>query len=218
MYRNVMVASAPSPQPPTPSPRYRLGIFGGSFDPVHNGHLALARACQQQAALDEIWFVPTAIQPLKHGGPQATDAQRLEMLRLATSDESSWRVCTLEIDRGGRSYTVDTLRQIHEELPEAELFFLMGADVIRDVPRWKEPDEIFSLATAVIVTRVGKPPEDAAVLKLISLLQDRPLMVEMPAQDVSSSEIRRRCAANEPIDGFVPPPVGGFIAANNLYR
>ena len=83
--------------------------------------------------------MPTAIQPLKHGGPHATDTQRVEMLRLATSDESSWRVCTLEIDRGGRSYTVDTLRQIHEELPEAQLFFLIGADALRDVPRWKEP-------------------------------------------------------------------------------
>src|SRR6187399_2468746 len=115
-----------------------LGIFGGSFDPVHNGHIALARACQQQAKLDEVWFVPTAIQPLKQHGPQAPNAARVEMLRLAIEGNDSWRVCTLEVDRGGRSYTVDTLRQLREELPEAKLFFLMGADVIRDVPRWKE--------------------------------------------------------------------------------
>src|SRR4051812_28641002 len=123
----------------------RLGIFGGSFDPVHNAHVALARACQQQARLDEVWFTPTAIQPLKHSGPQATDAQRVEMLRLAIEDEIAWRVCTLEVDRGGLSYTVETLRQVHIELPEADLFFLVGGDALRDVPRWKEPREIFRL-------------------------------------------------------------------------
>ena len=99
----------------------RLGIFGGSFDPVHRGHLELARCCQRQAALDEVWFVPTAVQPLKRGGPTATDAHRLEMLRLAIDNASrepggppprlTWPVSTLEIDRGGLSYTVDTLRQ-----------------------------------------------------------------------------------------------------------
>src|SRR5262245_9119473 len=139
----------------------RLGIFGGSFDPIHNGHLALARACQSAATLDEIWFTPTAVQPLKRKGPQATDAQRLEMLKLALEENESlssepgrprprsapptnWRTCTLEIDRGGLSYTIDTLRQIHTELPEAELFFLMGADAVREVPRWKEPKQIFA--------------------------------------------------------------------------
>src|SRR5688572_13442833 len=128
----------------------RLGIFGGSFDPVHNGHLALARACYDQVALDNLWFMPTAIQPLKHRGPQATSTQRIEMLNLAIESEfneqltsskprPNYRVCTLEIDRGGFSYTVDTLTQIHEELPDAELFFMMGADALRDVPNWKEP-------------------------------------------------------------------------------
>src|SRR4051812_28047581 len=114
----------------------RLGIFGGSFDPVHNGHLALAHACQSRAALDEVWFTPTAIQPLKYQGPHATDAQRIEMLNLAIDSEPSepdhprpaqtWRICTLEVDRGGLSYTVDTLRQLHEELVNARLFFLIG--------------------------------------------------------------------------------------------
>src|SRR4051812_2585438 len=86
-------------------PLMRLGIFGGSFDPVHNGHLALARACQRQVGLDEVWFMPTAVQPLKAHGPHAVDTNRVEMLRLATGDEPAWRVCTLEVERGGRSYT-----------------------------------------------------------------------------------------------------------------
>src|SRR6476659_1278190 len=138
----------------------RLGIYGGSFDPVHNAHLTIARSCQKQAGLDEVWFTPTAIQPLKHRGPHATNAQRVEMLRLVIADEPSWRVCTLEIDRGGFSYTVDTLRQIHDELPEAELYFPIGGDALRDVPQWKEPCEIFRLATPLVVGRAGRPAPD----------------------------------------------------------
>jgi nicotinate-nucleotide adenylyltransferase len=205
----------------------RLGIFGGSFDPVHNGHLALARACQQQAALDEVWFTPAAIQPLKHDGPHATDAQRAEMLNLAIEGEGnepgrprprqSWRVCTLEIDRGGFSYTVDTLRQIHVELPDARLFFLMGADAVRDAPRWKEPREIFGLATPLVVRRAGEPEPDLAALAPLCTQETQPQRVEMPAVDISSSEIRRRIAENEPIDELVPASVAEYIARHSLY-
>jgi nicotinate-nucleotide adenylyltransferase len=206
-----------------------LGIFGGSFDPVHNGHLALARACHEQAALDEVWFTPTAIQPLKHGGPRATGAQRVAMLRLAIDSHQSepgrprlrrdaWRACTLEIERGGFSYTVDTLRQLHTELPEAKLFFMIGADAVRDVPHWKEPAEIFRLATPLVVRRAGQPDPDFTALKPLCTADTQPRLVEMPSIDVSSSEIRRRCAAGESIDGFVPDAVRQYIAEHGLYR
>lgn len=211
----------------------RLGIFGGSFDPVHNGHLALARACQQQADLDEIWFTPAAIQPLKGAGPHASDRQREEMLNLAiesqnesaalaASDDSpkqaTWRTCTLEIDRGGRSYTVETLRQIHEELPDAELYFLLGADAARDVPRWFEPATIFRLATPLIARRAGEPAPNLAALSALCPTQRPPRLVEMPPVYVSSSEIRRRIRAGEPIDDLVPVAVGNYIAQHSLYR
>ena len=195
----------------------RLGIFGGSFDPVHNGHLALARACQQQAALDEVWFVPTAIQTLKQGGPQATDAQRVEMLRLAIGDESSWRVCTLEIDRGGRSYTVDTLRQIHEELPETELFFLIGSDALRDVPRWKEPSEIFRMAMPLVVHRAGEPQPDFESLESLCISDKRLQRIEMLPNLASSTEIRRRLASGQKFDELVPKAVADYIATNSIY-
>lgn len=195
-----------------------LGIFGGSFDPVHNGHLALARACQRQAGLDEILFMPTATQPLKQKGPHATDAERLEMLRLATGDEPSWRVCTIEIDRGGLSYTVDTLRHLNEELPEAALYFLIGSDALRDVARWKEPREIFRLATPLVVHRAGEPEPDLAELKSLCTPVTQPRRIEMPAMDVSSTEIRRRLAAYGSIDGLAPPAVVKYIAANKLYH
>jgi nicotinate-nucleotide adenylyltransferase len=195
----------------------RLGIFGGSFDPVHNAHLALARACQQQAELDEVWFTPTAIQPLKQQGPCATDRQRLEMLRIAIRDEPCWRVCSIEIDRGGFSYTVDTLWQIYEELPEAELFFLIGADALHDADKWKEPREIFRLATPLVVCRPGQPAPDLEQLNLLCTAATSPQLIEMPAMDVSSSEIRRRASAGEPIDDLVPDAVAEFIARQRLY-
>jgi len=206
----------------------RLGILGGSFDPVHNGHLALARTCHKQAALDEVWFTPTAIQPLKQHGPHATDVQRVEMLQLAIDAEPSeldrprpptaWRVCTLEIGRGGYSYTVDTLRQLHTELPEARLFFMIGADVVRDVPLWKEPAEIFRLSTPLVAHRAGQPTPELAAIAPFCTSQTQPRLIEMPAIDISSSEIRRRIAANETIQGMLPDAVANYIAQNNLYR
>jgi nicotinate-nucleotide adenylyltransferase len=206
----------------------RLGIFGGSFDPVHNGHLAFARACYEQAALDELWLTPTAIQPLKHRGAHATSAERIEMLNLAIESEFSepgrprprpiFRVCTLEIDRGGFSYTVDTLRQIHEELPEAELFFLMGADTLRDVPTWKEPSEIFRLSTPLVVRRAGQPEPNLSDLKRLCAMDTQPRLIQMPAIDVSSSEIRRRIAAGQPVQQLIPPAIEEFITRRGLYR
>ena len=196
----------------------RLGIYGGSFDPVHNAHLAVARACQQQARLDEIWFTPTALQPLKQHGPQASDAERIEMLRLAAEAEPSWRVFTMEIDRGGLSYTVDTLRQLSEELPDDELSFLMGADALLDVPKWREPEIMFSLATPLVVRRAGHPGPDLSELTKLCVPEHQPELIELPAMDVSSSDIRRRIATGEPIDHLVPPAVGAYIHKQGLYR
>jgi nicotinate-nucleotide adenylyltransferase len=241
-----MSTPGPSPQPPGSN----LGIFGGSFDPVHLGHLELARACHEQAGLDEVWFTPTAIQPLKHGGPQASNAHRIEMLQLAIESYSTnanepsrggstgapgdrllpgtgsaeirprfdWRVCTLEIDRGGYSYTVDTLRRIHEELPDAKLFFLMGADALRDVPTWKEPTEIFRLAKPLVVARAGEPAPDLSAIAPLCPAENPPQHVAMPPINISSSEIRRRIAAGETLQGLLPQAVADYIERHGLYR
>jgi len=196
----------------------RLGIYGGSFDPVHDGHLALARACQRQAALDEVWFTPTAVQPLKQKGPHATDAERVAMLQLAINSEPAWRICKLEIERGGVSYTVDTLRQLHEELPEAVLFFLMGADAVADVPHWREPTETFRLATPLVVRRAGEPDPDLAALRNVCAANKQPRLIEMPPVAASSTEIRRRAATGEPLDDLVPPAIAAYITFHKLYR
>jgi len=196
----------------------RLGIFGGSFDPVHNAHLAVARACQQQASLDAIWFTLTAIQPLKQHGPQATNEERVEMLHLAIDGEQSWRVCTLEVDRGGRSYSVDTLRRIREELPGAELFFPMGADAAREAPRWREPDEIFRLAMPLVVRRAGEAEPELTALKMLCPADHQPQLIEMASYNISSSEIRRRIMAGEALEELVPVSVARYIVEHALYR
>lgn len=207
----------------------RIGIYGGSFDPVHRGHLTLARACQEQASLDEVWFTPTAVQPLKRHGPHATDGQRVAMLELAIDSDRSepgrprprsiaWRVCTLEIERGGFSYTIDTLRQLHTELPEAELFFMIGADASRDIPRWKDPVGIFQLATPLIVRRAGEPEPDLDAIAQLCSATHQPKIVEMQPVDVSSSDIRRRIAAGESIENMVPGAVAQYIAEHTIYR
>jgi nicotinate-nucleotide adenylyltransferase len=196
----------------------RIGILGGSFDPVHIGHLALAHACQEQAALDEVWFTPAATQPLKHAGPHASDADRIEMLRLAIAGEPRWKICELELDRGGLSYSVDTLRTIRAGSPGDGLFFLMGADTLADVPHWKQPADVFRLATPLVVRRAGQPPPDLSVLAGFCTKQNRPRLIEMPAVDVSSTEIRRRAAAGEPIDELVPPTVASYINGRGVYR
>jgi nicotinate-nucleotide adenylyltransferase len=196
----------------------RLGIFGGSFDPVHVGHLALARACQHHAALDEVWFMPVSVQPLKHRGPHATNEHRIEMLRLATKTDPTWRVCTIETDRGGLSYSVDTLRQIHEQLPEASLFFLVGADTLRDVARWKEPQELFRLATPLVVHRPGEPEPDLSSLATLCSAENKPRTIDIPTLDVSSSNVRQCVAASKTVDELVPRAVAEYIQAHGLYR
>jgi nicotinate-nucleotide adenylyltransferase len=132
-------------------------------------------------------------------------------------NEPSWRVCTIEIDRGGFSYTVDTLRQIHEELPDAELFFLIGADALHDVAKWKEPREIFRMATPLVVCRAAQALPNVEQLKLLCTEATQAQSIEMPASGVSSSEIRRRVAAGEPIDELVPDVVAEFITRHRLY-
>ena len=130
----------------------RLGIFGGSFDPVHYGHLLLAESCREQCRLDEVWFVPAAAPPHKRSRELTAGQHRIEMLRLAVGGHAAFQVSTLEIERGGLSYTVDTLAEIQQHQPAAELFLLMGADSLVDLPSWREPDNDLSYV------RTGRRP------------------------------------------------------------
>jgi nicotinate-nucleotide adenylyltransferase len=200
----------------------RLGIFGGSFDPVHFGHLLLAECCREQARLEQVWFVPAAVSPHKRQGPAASPSQRIDMLKLATGGHDAFRVSTMEIDRGGISYTVDTLDAIHREQPDAELFFLIGADSLADLPTWQEPRRICELAIPLIVRRAGAHEPDYAVLgQLVSLERldaIRAERVEMPVIDLSASDLRRRAAAGQSLRFRTPRAVEKYIETQGLYR
>ena len=199
----------------------RLGVFGGSFDPVHFGHLELAESCLRNARLDEVWFVPTASQPLKPDGPRATAEHRLAMLELALVDRDSLSVSKLEIDRGGISYTVDTLRQICRELPTARLFLLLGADALDDLPNWREPGEICRLAIPLVVNRAEAQPVSLDALKhLVSAERVEEIKkhkVEMHDVAISSSMIRQHIAQGLDWEDLVPRQVASYIRDNRLY-
>lgn len=200
----------------------RRGVFGGSFDPVHVGHIELARLCADRAGLDVVDFVPAARQPLKRHGPRAANHHRLEMLKLALAGLPRFEPCDMELTRGGVSYTVDTLRELHDRHAGDDLFFLMGADALRDLPNWREPAEILRLARPLVVARQGEPLPDwrllAGLVDEQRLEEFRHGLITDVVAPVSSSEVRRRLAAGETVEGMLAPTVIDYIRAHGLYQ
>jgi nicotinate-nucleotide adenylyltransferase len=204
----------------------RIGVYGGSFDPVHIGHLLLAECCREQAGLDRVLFVPAATQPHKQDRRLADPQHRVDMLRLATGGHPAFDVATLEIDRGGVSYTVDTLAALKSAHPDAELCLLLGPDALAGLPTWREPRRIAELATLVAVERESLDDLRAAATtagltellgadRLATLLDRR---VRMPAIGIRASDLRAAVAAGRSIRYRTPRAVEAFIAAHGLYR
>jgi nicotinate-nucleotide adenylyltransferase len=200
----------------------RLGLFGGSFDPVHYGHLLLAESGREQLSLDQVWLIPAAVSPFKIGREQAPAKARLEMLELAIGGNEGLVASPIEIERGGVSYTLDTLAAIAREWPGAELFLLMGADSLRDLPTWREPRRILDLATPAVVRRGGSPePDFVGLAPLVSserLNEIRAVQVEMPLIELSSTDLRRRAAAGHSLRYRTPRAVEKYIESNRLYQ
>lgn len=200
----------------------RIGIFGGSFDPIHFGHLLLAETCREHCQLDEVWFVPASVPPHKTENELASDKARLEMLELATAGHEAFRVSSIELARGGVSYTVDTLLEVKRQQPDAELFLLMGADLLPDLATWREPKQICELATLLVVRRPGSPEPDFAGLsafvseKCLEEMRDRQL--KMPQIEIAGTEIRQRVADNRSIRYRTPRAVEKYIETHGLYR
>jgi nicotinate-nucleotide adenylyltransferase len=184
----------------------RVGVFGGTFDPVHVGHLAIAHAALESVPLDRVLFVLARRSPLKERGPVAGEADRLRMLELAVAGEPRFRVSRVELDRDGPSYTVETL----ERLAGADdLFLILGSDAIADFPRWKDPERIAKLATLVVAERPGAPER----------LGDTPIVrFDAPRLDISSRELRARAARGLSLRYLVPEPAWKHIEARGLYR
>jgi nicotinate-nucleotide adenylyltransferase len=186
----------------------RLGIFGGTFDPPHVGHLLVVADAFDALQLDRVVFVPAGVQPLKAGQATASPHDRLEMLRRLVGDDARFDVDPIEIERGGLSYSVDTLAAFAERHPEAQRFFLIGTDVLASFAQWREPDRVLRLATLAVMQRTGDTgPVPATAIR-----------VETRRVDVSSTEIRDRVRTGRTIRGFVPEAVAAYIAAQRLYR
>ena len=200
----------------------RLGIFGGSFDPVHYGHLLLAECCREQGRLDRVLFVPAASPPHKQDHRLSPAEARVQMLRLATGGHEAFEVSTVEIDRGGVSYTVDTLTALSEQQPEDALFFLLGSDSLHDLPHWREPGRICQLATPLVVQRPGEDAPDVSVLAPFlspeRLNEIREHRIDMPAMGISASDIRAQVAAGRSIRYRTPRAIEKYIQEQGLYR
>ena len=197
----------------------KLGLYGGTFDPVHFGHLLLAERCREELGLDEVRFIPTGDPPHKDQAGLSSGKARAEMLEFATAGNPQLVVDRRELGRPGRSYTVDTLAEVRAEFPEAELFFLMGADSLADLPGWREPGRIAELAWVVAVNRGRRPPDRAALVAgLGERVAARVLFVEMPAVDLSATDLRARAAAGKSLRYTTPPAVEAYIRDQALYR
>jgi nicotinate-nucleotide adenylyltransferase len=195
----------------------RLGVLGGTFDPMHIGHVAAAEAALECANLDEVVFVPTGNPP--HRPPaEASPLQRLEMCRLASADNPRFAVSDIEVKREGLSYTLDTLWALRGANPHAELFLVLGWDAASQLRSWHRPDEVLAIAPIVVVSRPGRDAPEEADLKSAGLDPSRIVLCPHPTPSVSGSGIRRAIAAGKSVAGLVPPAVERYIAAHHLYR
>jgi len=188
----------------------KIGLFGGSFDPVHLGHLLVAQAAVEELGLDRLFFIPAAQSPFKPENPPAPAALRLRLLRLALAGKTNYEIDELEIQRGGVSYTVDTLRDFARRFPSAQLYYLVGEDHAPKLNQWCEPEELAGLAEFIAVPRPGGRPAEFPDPFKGRILRGFPF-------DVSSSQIRARVKAGLPVEHLVPPVVAGAIHDAGLY-
>jgi nicotinate-nucleotide adenylyltransferase len=198
----------------------RLGLFGGTFDPVHYGHLLLAERCREECGLEQVAFLPAGVPPHKQSQAISSGVARAEMLELAMSGQSCFRVDRRELSKITPSFTVETLRDFRRELPEAELVFLMGADSLADFAQWRDPHEILDLAELAVVGRLGSATADLEAYRKLwgERRVDRISQVQIPRIEFSSREIRARVAARKSIRFMTPRAVESYIEQQGLYR
>lgn len=195
----------------------RLGLFGGTFDPIHLGHLILAEACREACELDKVWFVVAGNPPHKRGD-RTPVADRLEMVRIAIAGNPAFEVSEIEARSPGPHYSIDTLEKVREQRPGDDLFFLIGADSLRDLHTWRAPERIASVAHIVVVNRPGIDPE---VLDKLPDLGPGTLplrRVDVPPVGIASTDLRRKTAEDQSIRYQVPRGVEAYIRANRLYQ
>jgi nicotinate-nucleotide adenylyltransferase len=205
----------------TPAPP-RVAVFGGTFDPVHLGHLIMAEQAREQAGLDEVWFVPAASPPHKQGKRITPFPQRVEMLSLALAGQPAFLIDQLERDRPGPSYTADTLTELHARAPGTDFHLLIGSDCLPDLPGWHEPTRIVALADLLVAARPGWRMTDAHQLRAaLRLPPEAPLrfqVIDMPLIDLASRDLRHRAAGRRSLRFMVPRSVECYIGEKKLYQ
>jgi len=196
-----------------------IGVMGGTFDPIHVAHLIVAEEVRVRLDLVEILFVPASQPWLKVDSPISPAEHRVNMVRLAIADKSYFKLSTMEIERPGPTYTVDTVAELQAQLgAENELFFILGWDNLAELPQWKEPSRLITMCHLVAVPRPGCPRPDLKALEvLIPGLSQRVMFMEKPEIDISASEIRDRVARGLSISDLVPEPVERYIREHKLY-
>ena len=197
----------------------KIGVIGGTFDPIHNGHLIIAEETRARLNLAEVLFVPTGQPWLKAKGPVATAEHRLEMVRLAIADRAYFKLSTVEIDRPGPSYTIDTIAELQSQLGAgAELFFILGWDSLAELPQWHEPSRLIEMCYLVAVPRPGySRPKLKALKAAIPGISQRVMLLDKPEVDVSATVIRERVAQGLSVRHLVPEPVNRYIKQHGLY-
>ncbi len=202
----------------------RIGLFGGTFDPPHHGHLLAASDAFEALQLDRLVWIPASQQPLKVGAMCATAADRLAMVRLAVGDDSRFEVDSIEIERAGLSYTVDTVEAFAGRYPGDDLVVLLGADVLSTFAKWREPRRIASMARLAILHRAvnGGAVEKAAVAGVVRAITGddlpAPVVLDTRRVDLSSTEIRERVRQGRSLHGYVPDAVARYVREHALYR
>ncbi|NMR21633.1 nicotinate-nucleotide adenylyltransferase [Cellulomonas fimi] len=192
--------------------RPRIGVMGGTFDPIHHGHLVAASEAAAELGLDEVVFAPTGQPSFKQHQDVSPAEHRYLMTVIATASNPQFTVSRVDVDRAGLTYTVDTLRDLREARPEADVFFVTGADAIEQILRWKDAAELFTMAHFVAVTRPGH------TMSVAGLPADRVSVLEIPALAISSTDVRARARAGKPVWYLVPDGVVQYIGKHGLYR
>jgi nicotinate-nucleotide adenylyltransferase len=200
----------------------QIGIFGGTFDPVHVGHLILAEQCRDQANLDQVWFVPAFRPPHKPDEAVTPFHHRVEMLTLAVAGHPAFRIDELEKDRPGTSYTVDTLEELHRRHPDHQFHLIIGSDILPDLGKWRRPERIAELAGFLVLERPGWPHWTVERLReALSLPADFDLRlrrIEGPLIHIASRDLRRWAAEGRTIRYLVPRAVEVYVGQHRLYR
>ena len=192
-------------------------VFGGSFDPVHNGHLSIAAQARELTGAAEVWFVPAALAPMRDHLAAAPE-DRLALLDAATRDQPHTRLLDLAVRIGGVSYTAETMEALRREHPAEELVVLVGADAARTIPAWHRAADLLAREHFVVVNRTGPPPLDLVELSRLGFAPSSTTLLSVDSPNISASDVRGRCVNGRSLAGLVPDAVAALIAEKSMYR